>query len=86
MGFIYFATRDGKERKVEGRKERNKGKQRKSLFMSIVGGKKYFMAYMLFDLNIRGKICLLFHCHLTERLMNSALVFFYPHKCQSPFK
>ena len=38
---------------------------------------KSFMAYMLFDPNIRGKVCLLFHCHLMERLVNFALVFFY---------
>lgn len=42
--------------------------------MVMVGEEKYFMAYVLFDLNFRGKICFVFCSHLTERLMNSAIV------------
>lgn len=38
---------------------------------------KSFMAFMLFDPNPGGKVSLLFHCHLTERLVNFALVFLY---------
>lgn len=40
----------------------------------MVGEEKYFMAYVLFDLNFREKICFVFCSHLTERLMNSAIV------------
>lgn len=45
--------------------------------MTMLGEEKYFMACMLFDLNIRGKVCFLFHRHLTERLVNFVLVSFY---------
>ena len=43
------------------------------------------MAFMLFDPNPGGKVSLLFHCHLTERLVNFALVFLYSANGKSPF-
>lgn len=44
----------------------------------MLGEEKYFMAYNLFDLNIRGKICRLCPCHFTERLENFPQFSFTP--------
>lgn len=50
----------------------------------MLGEEKYFMAYNLFDLNIRGKMCRLCPCHFAERLENFPQFSFTPPRRQFP--